>query len=135
MGKGVPIYPTQLYSIIGNIIIAVLLWRAWSLSAPLSLICGLYLILAGAARFIEEAWRGESQTGRILGLPIYQWLSILMAAVGFLISACPSPVAAPVDWNALISALPLGLASFCLCGAAMGMDFPQSHFSFARLSD
>ena len=40
--RGVPIHPTQLYSILGNVIIGLLLARLWSLAAPLPLITGLY---------------------------------------------------------------------------------------------
>jgi hypothetical protein len=34
----------------------------------------MYLILSGVLRFMEEAYRGEPQTRRLAGLPIYQWL-------------------------------------------------------------
>jgi|GEM_PF-239000 len=133
--RGQALYPTQVYSILGNLIILALLWRLWSLAAPLSLVAGLYLILAGLARFMEEAWRGETQTAKKMGLAVYQWLSILMVASGFVVSALPSPPCPPPaggHWpQALAWALPYGL----ICGAALGLDWPKSRLRFARLSD
>lgn len=135
--EGVNIHPTQVYSIIGNLLITVILWRTWALGAPLSFICGLYLILSGAARFMEEGWRGEAQTTALAGLPIYQWLSVGMIAVGFLISPLPSPGAPDLIPSAgtLLKALPPSLFYGLLCGLGMGVDLPLSNHRFARLSD
>ena len=132
---GVNIHPTQLYSIIGNVIITIILWRAWTLAAPLGLICGLYLIFSGSARFMEEAWRGEAQTGRKLGLPIYQWLSVLMIVIGFLVAARPSPPAPAIVLIEAREVLSLALIYALLCGLGMGVDLPRANFRFARLSD
>lgn len=133
--QGVPLHPTQVYSIIGNVIILLLLWRLWNLAAPLSLIAGLYLILAGAARFMEEGWRGESQTVSKWGLPIYQWLSILTVLSGFLVSACPSPPSPPPSWGNWAESVAWGSIYGLVCGAALGIDLPKSQLRFARQSD
>ena len=63
---GESIHPTQLYSIAGNLVIGLALVRLWFLHAPLALIAGLYLLLTGLARFVEEACRGDD-TGRTDG--------------------------------------------------------------------
>lgn len=134
---GVALYPTQLYSIVGNLVIIVPLARAWSLEAPLALICGLYLILSGALRFMEEAWRGEAQTPKYLGLPVYQWLAIVMVLAGFAISPLsspPAPAAAP-GLESLGPALFMGAAFALIAALALGVDLPKSERRFARLSD
>jgi prolipoprotein diacylglyceryltransferase len=53
---------TQLFSAFANLLIAAVLLRLWAAEAPASLICGLYLVLTGLARFAEEGTRGEPQT-------------------------------------------------------------------------
>jgi prolipoprotein diacylglyceryltransferase len=132
--EGVPIHATQLYSIAGNLAIGALLVRLWFLQAPLCLIAGLYLILAGLARFMEEAYRGEPQTRILWGLPIYQHLSVLSVLGGMALSAVPSaPAPEPAslaDPVLLAASLGAGLVH----GFAMGADFPESQRRFARLS-
>ncbi|HET7039073.1 MAG TPA: prolipoprotein diacylglyceryl transferase family protein, partial [Gemmatimonadales bacterium] len=88
--KGVPVHPTPLYSILGNLVIGVLLARLWSLGAPLSLIAGAYLMLSGLARFVEESYRGEPQTPIVGGLRLYQWLAILSFGAGIGLTTLPS---------------------------------------------
>jgi membrane-associated phospholipid phosphatase/protein-S-isoprenylcysteine O-methyltransferase Ste14 len=44
---GVPIHATPLYSILWNIVVAIIITRLWFLRAPLSLIIGIYLIITG----------------------------------------------------------------------------------------
>jgi hypothetical protein len=39
---GLAIHPTQLYSILGSAFLGLVLWRLWSSSCPVSLICGVY---------------------------------------------------------------------------------------------
>ena len=52
--QGVPIHPTQLYSIIGNLLIVACLWRLWHCGATTTFIGGLYLVFTSLARFVEE---------------------------------------------------------------------------------
>jgi protein-S-isoprenylcysteine O-methyltransferase Ste14 len=130
---GLPLHPAPLYSILANVAIGLLLARLWSLHAALSLIAGLYLILAGLARFVEEAYRGEPQTPRRGGLALYQWLAIASCLAGIALTTLPLDAAAPApapSWATLPAALALGLAT----AAAMGVDFPASSRRFARLS-
>jgi len=132
-----PIHPTPLYSILGNLVIALPLARLWTLHAPLALIGGLYLILAGLARFIEEAYRGEPQTRRFAGLPEYQWYAIVSVVAGAVVTVLPLAERAP----RLVCLLGFGLGLMAAAVAmglvaafAMSMDFPSSNRRFARLT-
>jgi len=87
--KDVPLHPTPLYSILWNGYVALAMLRLWSLHASLSLIAGLYLILTGLARFVEEAYRGEPQTPVYAHLRLYQWVAIASVAVGAVITTVP----------------------------------------------
>src|SRR5664279_740053 len=53
---GVPLHPTPLYSILWNVVIAMVTTRLCVVHAELSLIGGLYLILTGIGRFCEEGY-------------------------------------------------------------------------------
>lgn len=132
--KGTRIYPTQLYSILGNIVIAAVLLWLWTTGAALTLVGGLYLVLAGLVRFIEEGYRGEPLTKIIAGLHIYQWFAVGMVIAGLLVMTLDSPGAPPVTVSAWLPALGMGLVFFVVCGFAMGVDFPESQRRFSRLS-
>ena len=131
--RGVPIHPTQLYSILGNVIIGLLLARLWSLAAPLPLITGLYLMLGGMARFVEETYRGEPQTPTFGKLAIYHWMAMFCVALGVAVTcihgtAALTPTApAPV---AFLAATAAGVVFWL----AMAVDIPDSRRRFARLS-
>ena len=131
---GRAIYPTQLFSIIGNLVIGLLLFRCWMLAAPIGAIFGIYLTGSGLLRFVEEGYRGEVQTPVHCGLPIYQWLSIVMAALGCLLLCLPVMAVPPlpdVHWKPCLSwALSGGIAAMLL----MSVDMPDSNRRFARLS-
>jgi protein-S-isoprenylcysteine O-methyltransferase Ste14 len=131
---GQPIHPTQLYSIAGNVVIGVLLLRLWCVAAPIGFVGGAYLILAGLARFMEEAYRGEPQTIVKAGLPIYQYLAIASVVTGVGLTMLGGP-RAPAPSSLADPAL---LAAAALMGVvywfAMGVDFPESTRRFARLS-
>ena len=98
------------------------------------LIGGLYLILTGLSRFVEESYRGEPQTPIIRGLRLYQWTAIVMVVAGIGFSAVdglPAPVGS--EWLAggsLLMATAFGLVTLL----AMGVDFPESTRRYARLS-
>jgi prolipoprotein diacylglyceryltransferase len=129
----VPIHPTPLYSIGGNVLIGLLLTRLHLIEAPTALVVGGYLILAGLLRFVEEGQRGEPHTPIRAGLRIYQWLAVGSAFLGIIVSSLPSPAAPPPtfpDLAALIAAAFLGIIS----AIAMGVDFPESNRRFARLT-
>lgn len=131
--KGGPVYPTPLYSIIGNVAIFGLALRLWFGGAGLGFVTGACLILTACARFMEEGYRGEPQTARCGGLAIYQWLALLFVIGGGVGMAVPTPVVPPLggDWvHPLLYAVPFG----GLVWFAMGVDFPESNRRFSRLA-
>lgn len=130
---GVPVHPTPLYSILSNVVIAVILARLWQLRASLSLIVGLYLILAGLARFVEESYRGEPQTAVKAGLKLYQWMAVLSVPAGvFVTMLVGAPSAPELQFNraSVVAAFCFGLFAWF----ALGVDFPNSNRRFARLA-
>lgn len=131
---GRSIHPTQLYSIIGNLAAGFLLLRLWQLGATAGFVCGAYLIFAGLLRFVEEGYRGEAQTPRYGGLPVYQWLAVAMAVAGcrlLPLARMEVPAPALADWP---MALAWGVAAGIVAALAMSVDNPNSARRFGRLS-
>lgn len=128
----VPIHATQMYSIVGNVALGLLLLRLWLSSCPLLLICGIYGIGSGVARFIEEGYRGEPQTPIVLGLHLYQWIAAATVVVGAALTSIGSN--RPPALNFSSADLVIAGCFSCLAGAALGFDFPESNRSFARLA-
>lgn len=129
----VPIYPTPLYSILWNLAVGLILIRLWFIAVPENLITGFYFLLVGIGRFVEEAYRGEPQTPKVLGLRLYQWWSIAFVVAGIIVSAIPgNPVLRNVGWRWQLL-LP-SIAGGILWAIAMSVDFPQSKRRFARLT-
>ncbi|HXJ88092.1 MAG TPA: prolipoprotein diacylglyceryl transferase family protein [Candidatus Binatia bacterium] len=129
---GVPIHVTQLYSILTNVFLGLLVMRLWISGCPMALICGIYGIGNGLARFAEEAYRGEPQTPEVFGLRLYQWLAIATVFLGAALTTFDSPpppamVFTPYQFG-------LAAAFALLAGAALGVDFPESDSAFARLT-
>lgn len=135
---GMEIFPTQLYSILGNILSGILLLRLWQLGAEAAWITGLYFVFSGLLRFVEEGYRGESQTPFYYGLPIYQWLAVGMAFSGCCLLCMPSPSVGlfhvSLAASATFTTFAWSAASGLLAAFAMSMDFPSSNRAFARLS-
>lgn len=129
---GVPIYPTQLYSILSNVALGLLLLRLWISGCPMSLICGIYGMGNGLARFAEEAYRGEPQTRMLLGLRLYQWLAVatVLIGAGLTTIAAPRPPALYFSIHDFVLALIFSV----IAAAALGVDFPESNRAFARLT-
>jgi prolipoprotein diacylglyceryltransferase/protein-S-isoprenylcysteine O-methyltransferase Ste14 len=131
--RGRVVHATPVYSIIGNILIAGLLLRLWTVGAPASFIVGAYLIMQGLARFVEEHYRGEPRTPVIAGLRLYQWLAAVCVLAGACVTVMQSEA---VRWprdaapSVLIDAVVLGV----VYAIAMGVDFPQSRRRFGRLA-
>jgi hypothetical protein len=102
------------------------------LAAPLHLISGIYFILTGLGRFVEEAWRGEPQTPVFWRLRLYQWAAVVSVIGGALMTAVGRSAPAPAPrfaWDALLPAVVFGVA----VSMAMGVDFPNSNRRFSRL--
>jgi prolipoprotein diacylglyceryltransferase/protein-S-isoprenylcysteine O-methyltransferase Ste14 len=131
--QGVPVHPTPLYSILWNVVTAVAMTRLWSLHSSLALIGGLYLVLTGLGRFVEEAYRGEPQTRVIAGLRLYQWLALLTVLAGAIVT-CVRTAPAPWTFEPSGSTLALAAAFGVITCFALGVDFPESNRRFARLA-
>jgi prolipoprotein diacylglyceryltransferase len=130
---GVPLHPTPVYSFLWNSLIGLVIMRLWFLHTPLHLIAGLYFILNGLGRFVEEAWRGEPQTPALARLRLYQWAAVASVLAGVMMTALGASEPAPVahfDWLASFPAAGFGLVVCC----AMGVDFPESSLRFSRLT-
>lgn len=134
---GRSIYPTQLYSILGNLALGLLLLRLWQLGARASAVCAAYCLAAGLLRFIEEGYRGERQTITCAGLPVYQWLAVGMLLGGACLLAVPSPLlklhGAPVTHELILICLAAALAGV-MAALALSVDRPESSRRFSRLS-
>lgn len=131
--EGVSLHPTPVYSMMSNLVLAPILLRLWTVGAPATMIVGVYLLLAGLSRFVEEHFRGEPQTQIAFGLRIYQWFAIAIALAGIVITCLPSPEVAPaitLDVGAAVCAMGIGVLFFI----AMGVDLPNSSRRFSRLT-
>ena len=131
--RGIPVHATPLYSILWNLWTGLMLLRLVSLHCAPTLIAGIYLILSGAGRFVEEAYRGEPQTKTIGGLRLYQWIAIFTVVLGSALTAVNASAAMPAfefRWPALLLALVCGSITWFVSG----VDFPESSRRFARLT-
>jgi hypothetical protein len=130
---GVPLHATPVYSILWNGLVTLLLCRLWASHASLHLIVGLYFMLSGTGRFVEESYRGEPQTKVVAGLRLYQWSAIVSVVMGAAFTSFGSAEIAPDPswrWGVLLPALGFGILVWC----AMGLDFPESQWRFSRLT-
>jgi membrane-associated phospholipid phosphatase/protein-S-isoprenylcysteine O-methyltransferase Ste14 len=129
---GVPLHPTQLYSIGTNIFIGLILIRIFSIGASSSFIVGIYFILNGTGRFVEESFRGEAQTPYWDGMRIYQWIAIISILIGIICTAIPGTGVLVFQPNLL--SFFLAIVMGILVMIASGVDFPESNRRFARLT-
>jgi len=130
--KGELVHPTQLYSIIWLFFVGLILFALWNNGIPSSFIFGLYLILTGLGRFVEEAYRGEAQTPSIKGLHLYQWTAIFSVIAGIIMTVIqvePAIIHPGLSWESVLVAVISGSFLFF----AMGVDFPYSNVRFSRL--
>jgi protein-S-isoprenylcysteine O-methyltransferase Ste14 len=129
---GLPLHPTPVYSILWNGFVASAIARLWILHAPLHLISGIYFVLTGLGRFVEEAWRGEPQTPVFARLRLYQWAAVASVVAGALMTALGHGGPAPTphfEWRVLLASAVFG----AFVWFAMGVDFPNSSRRFSRL--
>jgi prolipoprotein diacylglyceryltransferase/isoprenylcysteine carboxyl methyltransferase (ICMT) family protein YpbQ len=130
--KGELIHPTPLYAILWLFFVGFLLLAMWNKHEPYSVIFGLYLILTGIGRFVEEAYRGEVQTPSWNGLHLYQWTAIASVIIGIPMTMIPVAVVdilPDFGWEVIVAGFLGGLFTFI----AMGVDFPRSNARFSRL--
>ena len=129
---GVPLHPTQLYSMGTNIISGLILIRLYSLGMPSSFIIGMYFIMNGIGRFVEEFFRGEAQTPYWAGMRIYQWIAIINILFGAFFTAIPN--SGVLSFKPNIESLLMAIVMGILVTIASGVDFPESNRRFARLT-
>lgn len=130
--RGKNLYPTQFYSIAANFLSFFVLWRLFTLGAPATLLAGVYFVLSGAFRFVEESLRGEPQTPYWLGMRVYQWLAMASVLLGIGLMCVES---APLIAGSLNGAIWAQAAVyFCLIWFVYGVDFPESSRRFSRLT-
>lgn len=133
--KGERIHNTQLYSILSNIALFLVLWRLWYGGASASLITGFYFLLTGIQRFVEEAYRGEVQTKYYGGLRFYQWLAIVFVLGGIATTWIDSSASVLLSLGNLDVIALISVAGGLLWSFGMSMDFPSSNVRFSKLSD
>lgn len=130
--KGKYLHPTQVYSMLWLLFVGFLLLVLWLNDLSYSFIFGMYLILTGIGRFVEEAYRGEVQTPYWNTLRLYQWVAIatVLAGIFFTLLKVDRVLLDPDHgWETWIAAFAGGLFIFF----AMGVDFPRSNARFSRL--
>jgi prolipoprotein diacylglyceryltransferase len=130
---GIPVHPTPVYSILWNVFIALLVGRLWWLGVDGRFLCGVYLLLIGLGRFVEEAYRGEPQTPVFAQLRLYQWAAVGAVLVGAGLTAWhgEAPVPAPFPHA---TAMSMAIVFAVLTTCVMGLDFPESRRRFSRLA-
>jgi len=131
--RGVPIHPTPLYSLLWNVAVALVVTRLYLLHTTTAMVGGVYLILSGLGRFVEEAYRGEPQTPVVWGLRLYQWIAIVTVLLGAVMTTFTRTphTSEPIVH---ISSVPVALACGIAAWIASGVDFPESNRRFARLT-
>ncbi len=129
----VSVHATPLYSLLWNVAVALVVARIYLLHAPSAMVGGIYLILSGAGRFVEEAYRGEPQTPVLGSLRLYQWVAVATLVLGaFITTVKHSPPSPPpgIHVASIFVALACGIGAWFLTG----VDFPESNRRFARLT-
>jgi hypothetical protein len=114
------------------LLVGFLLLSLWINNFSYPFIFGLYLILTGLGRFVEEAYRGEAQTPNVFGLHLYQWTAIVSVIMGILMTVIqvdPVVLNPGFSWESVLVAAISGFFLFF----AMGVDFPFSNIRFSRL--
>lgn len=131
--KDVPLHATPVYSILANVATGCLLLRLAILGAAPGVVAGLYFVLNGLARFVEEGYRGEPQTRAMWGLRLYQWLAVLSVVAGAWITTIRSP-GFPETSPPAGAAAAFAVAFGAIVALAMGVDWPDSERRFSRLA-
>ena len=133
--KGQYILNTQLYSILFNIPLGLLLWGLWlSQSVSSTFIIGLYFILTGVERFTEDAYRGEIQTRFRKGLRENQWIALGAVLIGIGITMLPASLPGNPPGTLNFTFFATVVVGGFLTAFAMSTDFPKSTLRFSRLS-
>jgi membrane-associated phospholipid phosphatase/protein-S-isoprenylcysteine O-methyltransferase Ste14 len=117
------LHHSQLYAIGINFVIGLLLIRLFNIGVPSSFIIGIYLILQGAGRFVEESFPGETWMPYWGGIKIYQWIAILSVLSGIIFTSIPDT--AVLVFRPTIISLILAILIGILVTVAFGVDIPE----------
>ena len=77
---GVKVHPTQIYELIQSLVVFGIVWLLRKKTFAPGTTFWLYLTLTGSMRFTVEFWRMNRVVG--LGMTEYQWISIVLVALG-----------------------------------------------------
>ncbi len=130
---GVSVHATPVYSILWNVVFGAALIRLMQVGESSAFITGVYFLLSGCGRFVEEAWRGEPQTRIVAGLRFYQWMAILSVAAGAAMTCVRGSAPLPA-FSVRPGSIALALGCGLLTWFVSGVDFPESNRRFARLT-
>jgi hypothetical protein len=130
---GVPVHATPVYSIVWNVLVGTALIRLCQIGTSAAFLCGVYFLLSGCGRFVEEAYRGEPQTRIIAGLRFYQWIALVSIISGAIITCIRNSESFPA-FAPRPASIVLALAAGALTWFISGVDFPESNRRFARLT-
>jgi protein-S-isoprenylcysteine O-methyltransferase Ste14 len=130
--NGVALHPTQLYSIACNTISGIILIRLYTVGMSAVFITGIYLMMNGLGRFVEESLRGEAQTPYLAGMRIYQWIAIVNIVLGAICTTIHDTSVIHFKFN--IESVFLAVLMGIIVLIASGVDFPESNRRFARLT-
>ena len=83
--SGVKLFPVQLLSSLGNIIIFIILFIYSKKDRSRGKVSGLYIILYGIGRFLVEFLRYDDVRGHFLYFSTSQWISILLVPLGVIL--------------------------------------------------
>ena len=87
--KGKRLFPTQIYSALGNLTIYLIilsLWLIWD-TRPVGVLAATYMSLYGLKRFSVEFLRGEFPRVNFFGFTLWQWFSLSFVFLGSLLFA------------------------------------------------
>jgi prolipoprotein diacylglyceryltransferase len=125
------LHPTQLYSTGNNLVSGLILIRLYSLQMPAVFIIGIYLIINGLGRFVEESLRGEAQPPYWSGMRIYQWIAMINIILGVFFATIPHSKTLFFQFN--IEPVSLAMIMGILVSVA-SVDFPEPNWWYARLT-
>ena len=131
--KGVRVHATPVYSILWNVLTGLMELRLVTMHCSSTLIAGIYLLLSGSGRFVEEAYRGEPQTKIVCGLRFYQWTAILSVVSGAVVTTIGTGATAQ-GFQFRFSTVLLATGCGMIAWFVTGIDFPESSRRFARLT-
>lgn len=124
--------PTTVYAMFWHVFCAVVLGRMWIAHCDLHLIAGVFGIVNGLGRFVEEAYREDATSQLVFGLRRHQWTAAATVVAGGLVTALAQSAPAPVP-EFTTSGFTVALAAAAVSTIALGVDFPESKWRFARL--